>query len=90
MNFPKIGKYFAVKAEYKTGHVLNNDETLHLKETLKDYFTILNSQTDAFEFARETIEKNNKIEITIFNSEGKYVEIFRPKKDLPNLPNLPK
>lgn len=79
--FPKLseGEYLVFKADVNTGILLNEQEQYYTGKQ-DPFFRVFLYLEKAEEFAREQLEQNPQLEITILDSSGQFVNIFRKKE----------
>ena len=81
MVIPKSDKnqIVLICSNFNTGIVLNNDGSPYLDEG-ENYFEIINSLDEAIVIARQKIEKDNTIEVILYDHDGKFIKTIRPEK----------
>ncbi len=79
MKIPKLGggKAIVIRADDKTGKVLNNDGSYYNSEG-ENYYMVMESISDAKAYAVKEVKKG-MVEILIFDGEGEFIETHRPK-----------
>ncbi len=78
--FPEIKdeQVVLLRAEFNTGHVLDEQFNLVISDNQKAY-TVLNSVEEAIVFAKEILaEKENQIEYVIYNRNQEVLHYFNP------------
>ena len=78
--FPEIkdGQVVLLRAEFNTGHVLDEQLNLVISDNQKAY-TVLNSVEEAIVFAKEILAENeNRIECIIYNRNQEVLHYFNP------------
>lgn len=77
MDLPKLknGKHLILKADCKTGHILDNNGNIYIGEE-RDFFIIMDNEEEAFNFANKQLLINPEYEFIIYNDKAEFVTLI--------------
>ncbi|MGG8496854.1 hypothetical protein ACQY1Q_10580 [Tenacibaculum sp. TC6] len=82
MEIPKLGngKYLIMKADKKTGHILNNEGDIYINNDV-GYFIVKNTKDEAIEYANLGIIENKELEFIIYDEKAEFVAMIDYTQD---------